>query len=119
MKKIPDSELDIMMIIWDADKGVTSDYIMQRINKDWTKTTLLNLLARLADRGAISVSKEGRHNLYKPLIDKNEYLQDESKSFLSKMYHNSLTGLVASLYDGKSITKNDLMELKKFIEEAK
>ncbi len=119
MKKIPDSELEIMMIIWDAGKSVTSDYIMERIQKDWTKTTLLNLLTRLCERGALSRGKEGRHNIYSPLIKKDEYLQSESKCFLSKMYHNSLTGLVASLYDGKSITKDDLDELKKFIEEAK
>lgn len=29
--KLPDSELEIMIIIWEADKNVTSDYIMQRL----------------------------------------------------------------------------------------
>lgn len=42
----------------------------------------------------------------------------ESKSFLQKAHDNSLTSLVASLYDGKNISKEDLDELKKFIEEA-
>lgn len=117
-KKIPDSELDIMMIIWEANKSVNSDYIMERIDKTWTKTTLLNFLTRLCARGFLKCTKEGRHNLYTPLIKKDEYLQSESKSFLKRLYSNSLTSLIVSLYDGKSISKNDLKELKKYIEEV-
>jgi predicted transcriptional regulator len=118
IKKLPDSELEIMMIIWDADEKVTSDYIMEKLNKTWQKTTVLNFLTRLCDRGFLKCHKEGRFNVYKPLVGKEEYLQKESKSFFQKIHNNSLTSLVASLYDGKSISKDDLKELKRFIEEA-
>ena len=118
MKKLPDSELEIMMIIWDAKEKVTSDYIMDRINKDWLKTTVLNFLTRLCDRGFLKCHKEGRFNIYESQVDKEDYLQRESKSFLKKMHHNSITSLIATLYDGNSISKDDLEELKKFIEEA-
>ena len=118
MKKIPDSELEIMLVIWEAGKSVTSDYILERIDRDWTKTTLLNLLSRLCAREFLSCEKSGRHNVYTPLVDKDEYLQTESRSFLKRMYHNSLTKMVASLYSGNSVTKEDLDELKSFIEDA-
>jgi predicted transcriptional regulator len=62
--------------------------------------------------------KEGRFNIYESQVDKEDYLQRESKSFLKKMHHNSITSLIATLYDGNSISKDDLEELKKFIEEA-
>lgn len=118
MKRIPDSELELMMIIWDAEGPVTSEYLMRRIDRDWTKTTVLNLLSRLCGRGFLERGKEGRHNIYRALVDKDEYLKAESRSFLKRMYQNSLTKLVASLYDGESVTKEDLEELKAFIEEA-
>ena len=119
MKKLPESELEIMLIIWDAgEKAVTSDYILERIDRGWTKTTLLNLLSRLSARGFVSCEKEGRHNVYTPLVDRDKYLQEESRSFLKRMYRNSLTKMVASLYDGDSVTKADLEELKAFIEGA-
>ena len=119
IKKLPDSELEIMMIIWNADEKVTSDYIMDKLDKTWLKTTVLNFLTRLCDRGFLKCHKEGRFNIYEVLIEKEDYLQKESKSFLQKMHHNSLTSLVASLYDGQNISKEDLAELKRFIEEAK
>ncbi len=118
MKKLPDSELEIMLIIWDARGAVTSDYIMERIDRGWTKTTLLNLLSRLCERGFVSCTKEGRRNVYTAIADRDEYVEAESRSFLKKMYRNSLTKMVASLYDGKSVTKADLEELKAFIEGA-
>lgn len=118
IKKLPESEAEIMMTIWDADESVSSDYIMEHMDKTWTKTTVLNFLTRLCNRGFLKYEKSGRINFYSPIISKNEYLQKESKNFLQKMYQNSLTNMVASLYDGKSVTKKDLEELKKFIEEA-
>lgn len=118
MKKIPDSELEIMMIIWGTDESVSSDYIMERIDKTWTKTTVLNLLTRLCNRGFLECRKNGRFNIYTSLVDKADYLENESKNFLEKMYANSLIGLVSSLYNGKTVSKDDLADLKKFIEEA-
>ena len=115
IKKLPDSELEIMMIIWDADEKVTSDYIMANLDKTWRKTTVLNFLTRLCERGFLKCHKEGRFNVYESLVNKEDYLQKESKSFLQKMHNNSLTSLVASLYDGKNVSKEDLEELKKFI----
>lgn len=117
--KIPDSELEIMMVVWDADGEVTSDYIMERLHKSWLKTTVLNFLARLCERGFLTCHKEGRVNVYEALVKRDDYLRQASQSFLQKMHHNSLTSLVASLYDGGSVSKADLDELKKFIEAAR
>lgn len=118
MRRIPDSELEIMMIIWDADSGVTSDYIMERLDKAWVKPTVLKFLDRLCEREFLKVHKEGRFNVYEPTVKKEDYLQTESRSFLQRLHHNSLSSFVASLYGGKAISGKDLEELKKFIEEA-
>lgn len=119
-KMLPDSELDIMMIIWDAGTPVDSDYIMEHLtDKSWAKTTVLNFLIRLSDRGFLSCRKEGRKNIYTPLIKQEDYVKKESRSFFKKMHHNSLKSLIVSLYDGKEITKEDAAELKALIEEAR
>ena len=117
-KKLPDAELEIMLVVWDAKAPVTSDYIIERLDKDWTKPTLLNLLTRLCGRGFLRCDKEGRHNVYSVLIPGEDYVQEASSTLLRKLHHNSLTSLVASLYDGQKVSKADLEELKRFIEEA-
>ena len=70
------------MTIWDADEKVTSDYIMDHLDKTWQKTTVLNFLSRLCDRGFLSCHKEGRFNIYEVLVKKDNYLQKESKTLV-------------------------------------
>jgi predicted transcriptional regulator len=118
IKKLPEAELEIMLVVWDAKEAVTSEYIMARLNKEWTRPTLLKLLTRLTERGFLHCEKDGRHNIYTVLVPREDYVQEASGTFLQKLHHNSLTSLVASLYDGQKVSKADLDELKRFIEEA-
>ena len=117
IRKLPDSELEIMMVIWGASAPVDSAYIMERLDKDWVKPTVLNFLSRLCERGFLECEKDGRKNLYHPLISRDEYLKCESVSFFQKLHQSSLKSLITSLYDGNGVTRADLDELKAFIEE--
>ena len=63
------------------------------------------------------MTKQGKMNLYTPLISQEEYQQSESKSVLEKLYGNSLKKFVASLYQGKKMNQDDIKELHDFLEE--
>lgn len=117
--RLPDAELEIMKIIWAGSGDATSAYIVEKLEgkKDWAVTTVLNFLARLADRGFLSVRRSGKTNVYTPIISEDDYLKSESRSFLERLHGNSLKNLVASLYDGKAISRNDLEELKRYIDD--
>lgn len=119
VKKLPESEFEVMSAVWQLGEQATSDMIMEVLDKDWKKTTLLSLLARLCERGFLNCEKKGKINLYKALVEEADYVKSESARFLKAVHHNSVTKLVASLYDGEAITKSDLEELEKFIRESK
>lgn len=121
LQKLPEAELEIMLIIWETDETVTSEYIMDKLKgvKKWKRTTLLNLLTRLCERGYLKCEKDGKINCYTPLVAEKDYLESESRSFFSKLHKNSLKSLIASLYDTNSISEEDLKELEDFIKEAK
>lgn len=69
-----------------------------------------------ADRvGFLSVGKEGRQNVYTPLVDEGEYLAFENAPFLEG---RGLPGLVAALYDSRSVSREELAELRVFLDEA-
>ncbi len=118
-QRLPDAELEIMMAIWDANETVTSEYLMEVLNKDWVKPTLLNLLNRLVQRGFVKCEKVGKINYYTAIEKKEKYLQRESKNFLKQMHQNSISSLLVSLYGGKKLSKKEVEELDRFIEEAK
>ena len=117
MKRLPESELEIMMIIWEYNRPVNRMEIEERLKKDVAAPTILSFLNRLEAKGFVSVEKIGKINWYTPLVKEEEYLQKESRNILQKMYQNSLKNFVTALYDGDGLTSQDLEELKAFIEE--
>ena len=117
MKRLPESELEIMMIIWKYDRPVNRMEIEEHLEKDVAAPTILSFLNRLEARGFVSVEKIGKINWYTPLVKEEEYLQKESRNILQKMYQNSLKNFVTALYDGGGLSTQDIEDLRKFMEE--
>ena len=117
--RLPDAELFIMKIIWQEGGEVTSAQLMERLKgkRSWAVTTVLNFLIRLVERGFLAVRKNGKSNIYSPVIAEQDYLELESRSFLERLHGNSFSSLVASLYGGKAISGDDLAELQAYINE--
>lgn len=117
-KRLGDAELEIMQAVWGAGTAVNSAYIQEALvgKRNWALPTILTALSRLCDKGFLSSEKQGRGNRYTALIGEEAYRQSEGRSILEKLYGNSVTGLVASLYGGKTIGDKDLAELRDFLE---
>lgn len=117
MKRLPESELEIMMIIWKYNRPVNRMEIEEHLKKDVAAPTILSFLNRLEAKGFVSVEKIGKINWYTSLVKEAEYLQKESRNILRRMYQNSLKNFVTALYDGEGLSSQDLEDLKAFIEE--
>ncbi|MDO4298084.1 MAG: BlaI/MecI/CopY family transcriptional regulator [Lachnospiraceae bacterium] len=117
--RLPDSELDIMLVLWSNDPPMSRLEIERGVNqkKALAPTTILTLLSRLEKKQFVSVTKQGKMNFYTPLISREEYQQNESKSVLEKLYGNSLKKFVASLYQGNKMDEGDIRELSDFLKE--
>lgn len=117
MKRLPDSELEIMMIIWDYDKPITRFEIEERLDAErrLSPTTILSFLSRLQEKGFLTVQKSGKNNIYAPLVDKQSYMQMESRGILKRLYQNSAKNFIAALYDGNSLSDKELKELEEYI----
>ena len=121
IKRLPDSELHIMLIIWKANTPVSRSYIESQINKKkhLASTTILSLLTRLVDKGFVHAEKHSKGNLYSAIVDESIYLQNEGKSILEKLYGNSLKNFISTLYAGNKIDEDELAELRNFLDKTK
>jgi len=117
--KLPDAELEIMKVIWHNETPISTSLIKEHLDKTrpWNVSALLTLLDRLIGRGFLSSYKQGKHRYYEILVEENDYVARENKSFLEKINDNSIIRFVTSLYDSNAITDRDLDELSAFIEE--
>ena len=121
MKKLPDSELEIMLIVWEYNRPVSRFEIEDKLDGDrkLSPTTVLSFLSRLQDKGFLDVSKDGKNNIYSAIVSKESYMQTESKNILKKLYKNSVKNFLAALYDGNNLSEEDLRELEAYIEEKR
>ena len=118
MKKLPDAELELMMIIWESEKPVTRVEIEEKLSedRDVLPNTILTLLTRLEKRGFLRKVRDGKINYYSALVDKEPYLKEASQGILNRMFKGSLKNLAAALYDGEELSEEDAAELMEFLE---
>ena len=119
-KKLSDAELDVMPAVWQNRPPVLrSDLEEQLKSHNWADTTVLTLLSKLVEKGYLSLERQGRRNLYTPLVSERDYRRWANRSFLGKMYQSSLRRMVASLVESSDLTDRDLQELEEFITEQR
>ena len=116
---LPDAELEVMQALWALGHypAHTAD-IAQGLSRDWKAPTLIKLLSRLEERGFVEGRKEGRANVYTPVVQREDYLAAESRSFLNRLHGGSLSSLVAALAPETKLTAEDVKALEALLKKG-
>lgn len=119
IKRLPDSEFEVMKIIWNSEPPITTLQIMEKLDssKVWKPQTVLTMLLRLIEKGFLKSERVGRERNYTLLIQEQEYMQIEANNFMGRYRGNSVGNLIKTLYDGQNLSQDDLQELKNWLAE--
>lgn len=116
MKKLSDSELEIMLVIWRHGTPIAFDDIAEAVKEQaWTESTVRNFLARIVNKGYLKIEKDGRRNLYVPLVSER-YIDRRSTGLLDWLYDGSVKHFVARLYESEEISQEDILELRRYLD---
>ena len=115
-KRLPESELDIMLVVWAGEGGVTAPAILEGLERPLTASALHSYLKRLEEKGFLTCRKEGKTNRYTPLVSREAYQRSEGRSFLDKLYGGSLSRFAAALYDGAPVDREELQALQALLD---
>ena len=118
MKSLGDAELEIMKVLLKAGDKVSSTYILAALDGklNWKLSTLMTVLTRLEKKGFLVCDRQTRTNLYQASIREKEYMAEESREFLEKLYDNSVENFITGLYNSKILKNTDLDELRVFLD---
>lgn len=118
MRKLSDSEFEIMKVLWSQEAPMTSNEILDRVKDryDWKLAGLMTFLARMVDKGYVYCDRSTRTNYYSAVVSQDEYKFQESETFLEKLYDSSATNLIAHLCKGKKISKKEITELRDYLD---
>ena len=90
IKKLPDAELEVMQAIWSCESPV------KRSDID-------------------AILKENRSSTYIPLIQENDYIKEQSKTFFHKLCKGNIS-VFANALCSDVLSEEDIHELKEWLE---
>ena len=115
------SELEVMNVIWDKGAPVSVSELLEHFSdtKGWKTTTIATFAVRLINKGFLSVEKIKNVKYYTPLISRERYDSGLARKFIDTAYNGSAMNMFVSLWDGKEITREEIDEIRRWIDGLK
>jgi BlaI family penicillinase repressor len=118
LPRISDAEWMVMHVVWQRARASTNEVVeaLRPPATAWKPKTVMTLLKRLVDKGALGYERKGRTYEFFPLVDEAECKRAETRSFLQRVYGGSLRPMLASFVEEKALSKREIEELRAILE---
>lgn len=119
-ERISDAEHAIMEVLWDKNPVSAID-VCDAIcdERDWSIATVKTLLSRLVQKEAVGTEPDGRKFLYRPLIERSDYVGGESRRLVDRLFGGRAAPLFAQLAESEALTDDDLAEIEALLREMR
>jgi predicted transcriptional regulator len=115
---ISEAEAAIMEVLWRKSPRTTEEILAEvGPTQDWQLGTVKSLLNRLLRKEAVQATQDGRRYLYSPLLARDDYVSAESDGLLGRLFDGRVAPLVAHFSQHRRLSKKDIAELRKLLDE--
>ena len=113
LPQISEAEFEVMKIVWKYAQ-ISPNEVTEKLTKttNWNPKTIQTLLKRLVTKKALTYEKQSRMFIYTPLVEENDYIRQESNSFLKRYYNGNITSMLASYLEDDKLSKAELDTLR-------
>ena len=116
--QISEAESVVMDVLWRRHPLGAEDVVAELADsRHWQEATIKTLLNRLLNKGAITAEREGRRYLYSPLLKREAWVLEESRGLLDRLFDGRVAPLVAHFSEQRKLSRKDIAELRKLLEE--
>ncbi len=124
MARLNPRELDVLNILWNTDKEMTSTDIVNEM-KDLTQSTVIAVLRKLTREGFVEVAgvtHTGRvlSRTYRPTEISKQYIKEhfteDYVSFTNVISQADMCAAILSVTDDTEKTKSEISKLKEFLD---
>ncbi|MGV7210190.1 BlaI/MecI/CopY family transcriptional regulator [Oxalobacteraceae bacterium A2-2] len=115
---ISEAESMVMEVLWNASPRTAEEVVAALAGRQpWQEATVKTLLNRLLKKGALSAQKDGRRFLYSPVLTREQWVEGKSGSLIDRLFGGRIAPLVAHFGQHRKLSKTDLAELKRLVQE--
>lgn len=111
--QISDAEWEVMNVLWN-DSPLTASEVAEAVcsRMKWHPRTVKTLLGRLVRKRVLRYREEGNRYLYRPAIERDQYVREEARSFLDRVFGGSATPMLVHFVENAGLTEEELAELR-------
>ena len=119
-ERISDAEHAVMEVLWD-EAPLTAQEVAERAapERGWSANTVKTLLGRLLAKNVVGHQEVGRRYLYRPLVERGDYVEGESRRLMDRLFGGKLTPLVAHMAERDQLTAEDIAEIEALLRDLK
>ena len=112
--KLAEAEERFAEIIW-AHEPLTSPELVKICEKEmnWKKSTTYTVLKKLCDKGIF----RNENALVSAVLSKEEFYGMQSRRYVADVFDGSLPRFLTAFCGGRKLSKEEVEEMKKFIDE--
>ena len=113
LPQISEAEYEVMKVVW-KHAPISTNEITQQLLKttSWSPKTIQTLIKRLVNKGALSYEKQSRMFVYTPMVKENEYIGQESNSFLKCFYGGNITAMLSAYLEDDKLSEAEIETLR-------
>lgn len=120
VERISEAEHAVMEALW-RKSPLTAAEVCESVcaSRGWSMPTVKTLLSRLVSKNAVGTEPDGRRFLYRPLIERSEYLGGESRRLVDRLFGGRAAPLFAQLAEAEALSDEDIAEIERLLQELK
>lgn len=89
------AEEQVMQILWTMEEGTVQDILKEFKNSKPARTTIATVLSILENKDFVTHRVEGRVNIYKALILKEEYSKKQLFGIVKDYFNGSFSSMIS------------------------
>ena len=115
-KKLTDSEIVLMDLLWEKKKAFMKDLIEDFPEPKPASSTVATLLKRMQNKNLVGYNTFGNSREYFPKIEKGTYFAGEMKGLIGQFFNNSVTQFASFFTENTQLSQKELEDLKEIID---
>lgn len=116
LPQISEAEYEVMKIVW-KHAPISTTEITDRLlaTTSWSPKTIQTLIKRLVNKGVLTYEKQSRVFVYTPLVKENDYINQESRSFLNRYYDGNITSMLSAYLENDRLSESEIDQLRSLL----
>ena len=112
------SEWTIIEKLWEQPYTMMQLFHVLKDETGWSKSTVVTLLGRMADKGLIDYRYGGKAREYYPLVRKEDVALSETKSLIDRVFKGSVNMMMSTLVKSNELSRDEIKELQDILKKA-